>query len=141
MTILIQHIKHRLESQKGPRYLRISAAICEAIDHGDLQAGERLPTHRALSEEVGVSVQTVSFAYAHAEQEGYLHARVGSGTYVSHHQSEQEAAFLQDRPSNASRQVDLSIACAVTDSLQQEAFRQTLQSLKCVLDIAAPGAP
>lgn len=126
MTILTQRIRHQLEHQRGPRYLRISTAICQTIDEGALQAGDRLPTHRALAEEVGVSVQTVSFAYAHAEQEGYLHARVGSGTYVSHHPSEQEAAFLQDRPLEDDQLIDLSIAGAISDSSQQQALRQTL---------------
>ena len=129
MTILIEQIRHWLDTRKGPRYQRISGAIRETIDRGELAAGERLPTHRALSEAVGVSVQTISFAYAHAEQEGYLHARVGSGTYVSHHLAEQDAAFLQDKPASASQQIDLSIACAASDPLQEALFRDTLREM------------
>jgi len=119
-------IKNHLESGQGPRYLKIAQAICKAIDAGDIPVGEKLPTHRALAEAVGVSVQTVSFAYAHAEKEGYVHGKVGSGTYVSHHNLEENAAFLKDEVVDPAQMIDLSIACAIASPKQVDAFRQTL---------------
>ncbi len=131
MTIVEERIRSYLQSQRGPRYLKIAEAIAMSIDAGELSAGTRLPTHRALAEAVGVSVQTVSFAYAHAEQEGYVYARVGSGTYVGHRRTETEAEFLRDPvpETEAETLVDLSIASAVAGSHQQQAFRETLAEL------------
>ena len=128
------HIKNHLETGRGPRYLKIAQAICKAIDAGDIPAGEKLPTHRALAESIGVSVQTVSFAYAHAEQEGYVHGRVGSGTYVSHHNLEESVEFLKDEVIDSSKMIDLSIACAISSQKQVDAFRQTLLDMTQQVD-------
>src|SRR5438270_6291868 len=54
-----------------------------SILHGQLQPGTRLPSTRALAEERGVSRNTVLNAYEQLLAEGYLEARVGSGTCVA----------------------------------------------------------
>ena len=51
------------------------------MEQGELQAGQRLPTHRALADKLGVTVGTITRAYAEAEHQGWLTAR-GAGTYV-----------------------------------------------------------
>lgn len=129
MTIVIDQIKAHLQNQSGPRYKRIARAICAAVDAGDILAGAKLPTHRALAEELEVSVQTVSFAYAHAEQEGYVYGKVGSGTYVSHHKAEGEASFLKADVRDPPQVIDLSIARAVAGVEQEQAFAQTLTEI------------
>ena len=53
-------------SDNGPKYLVIARAISEAVRQGELLPGTRLPPHRQLAENLGVSVQTVSRAYAQA---------------------------------------------------------------------------
>lgn len=126
---LIAHIRHYLATSKGPRYQRIAAAIRQLIDNNTLQADEQLPTHRALAETVGVSVQTVSFAYTHAIKAGFLTARIGSGTFVSGEKPGQEVHFLQNRPEIDSRQVDFSILGAAATTTQQSAYQQSLLSL------------
>ncbi|MCP1364053.1 GntR family transcriptional regulator, partial [Halomonas sp. BBD48] len=55
-------------SSHGPKYLAIARALSEAIRQGELTPGTRLPPHRQLAEILGVSVQTVSRAYAQAEK-------------------------------------------------------------------------
>ena len=50
---------------------------------GTLPAGARLPPTRALAEELGVARQTVVLAYERLASEGYVRARIGSGTYVA----------------------------------------------------------
>ena len=42
------------------------------IAEGHLTAGEKLPTIRALSEECGINMMTVSKAYQLLKQEGYI---------------------------------------------------------------------
>jgi biotin operon repressor len=54
-----------------------------AIVDGRLQSGLRLPPTRLLAERLGVSRNTVVAAYERLLSEGYVIARVGSGTYVA----------------------------------------------------------
>ncbi|HEY0295939.1 MAG TPA: PLP-dependent aminotransferase family protein [Bordetella sp.] len=51
------------------------------LDH-TLVAGQRLPSSRALADELGISRITVSLAYDRLIAESYLTARSGSGTFV-----------------------------------------------------------
>jgi GntR family transcriptional regulator/MocR family aminotransferase len=54
-----------------------------SILRGELQPGSRLPSTRALAEERGVSRNTVLNAFEQLLSEGYVEARVGSGTCVA----------------------------------------------------------
>lgn len=69
-------------SDEGPRYRALADAIGAAIAGGELGAGDRLPPQRRLADALGVTVGTVTRAYAEAERRGLVAARVGSGTYV-----------------------------------------------------------
>jgi GntR family transcriptional regulator/MocR family aminotransferase len=53
------------------------------IVSGRLRPGARLPGSRALSEQLGVSRNTIILAYEALTAEGYLESREGAGTYVS----------------------------------------------------------
>jgi DNA-binding transcriptional MocR family regulator len=66
----------------GPRYQAIIAALQGDIETGKLPPGSRLLPHRELADRLGLSVGTVSKAYARAEQMGLIVAKVGSGTFV-----------------------------------------------------------
>jgi GntR family transcriptional regulator / MocR family aminotransferase len=50
---------------------------------GQLLAGSRLPSTRALAAEIGISRNTVLAAFEQLHAEGYLQGRLGSGTYVA----------------------------------------------------------
>lgn len=62
-------------------------AVFERLRHGiltgTLPPGARLPATRHLAEELGVARQTVVLAYERLAAEGYVRARMGSGTYVA----------------------------------------------------------
>lgn len=53
------------------------------IAQGRLQPGEHLPTIRALAEESGVNMMTVSKAYQQLKQEGYILTDRRSGAVVA----------------------------------------------------------
>ncbi|WP_349592205.1 PLP-dependent aminotransferase family protein [Thalassospira sp. NFXS8] len=72
-----------LSSGSGPVYRRIAQAIGAAVEKGQLQAGDRLPTHRDMAYHLGVTVGTVTRAYREAERLGLAIGEVGRGTYVS----------------------------------------------------------
>lgn len=71
-----------LRGRNGPLYRAIADALSEDIDAGRLAPGTRLPTHRELAEQVGVTVGTVTRAYAEAMKRGLVSGEVGRGTYV-----------------------------------------------------------
>lgn len=66
----------------GPLRARLHAALRAAVLEGRLQPGAQLPATRALARELGVSRMVVVQAYERLVAEGYLEARVGSGTFV-----------------------------------------------------------
>lgn len=68
---------------EGPAYQQLTRGLKAAILGGRLSAGTRLPPTRGLAQELGMSRITVLSAYDQLRAEGYLHSRVGSGSYVS----------------------------------------------------------
>ena len=66
-----------------PMYEYLAARIREDVLSGALPAGEKLPSRRALSEHLGVSVITVEAAYAQLEAEGCVVARPRRGYFVA----------------------------------------------------------
>jgi GntR family transcriptional regulator / MocR family aminotransferase len=57
--------------------------ISTSITTGRLAPGTRLPGTRALSEQLGVSRNTVLLAFAALASEGFVETREGTGTFVS----------------------------------------------------------
>ena len=49
-------------SGQGPLYRQLAQAIGQAVEQGELQPGQRLPTHRALADQLGVTVGTITRA-------------------------------------------------------------------------------
>ncbi len=75
-------------------YSQIYSELREAILKGQLTPGGRLPSTRDLSETLGVSRNTVKYAFEQLLAEGYLDARVGSGTFIN---AQLPSDFLQVR--------------------------------------------
>jgi len=71
--------------RERPQALRsqLEDQLREAIRHGRVRAGERLPSSRALARELGLSRGLVQDCYAQLLAEGYLTARTGSATTVA----------------------------------------------------------
>jgi GntR family transcriptional regulator/MocR family aminotransferase len=64
-------------------YQQLYDGLRGAILTGRLIAGTRLPATRILASELGISRTTVVTALEQLQTEGYLEARVGSGTFVA----------------------------------------------------------
>src|SRR4051794_5395773 len=56
--------------------------FARAIDAGELEPGEKLPTTRALAAEAGVNHLTAARVYRRLAETGYVTATVGRGTFV-----------------------------------------------------------
>ena len=72
-----------LEGRTGPAYEGIVEALSADIASGRLHRGQRLPTHRALAQALGLDLTTVTRAYNEARRRGLTEARVGRGTFVA----------------------------------------------------------
>ena len=66
-----------------PLYRQLYDGLREAILSGRLRPGARLPSTRALADDLGTSRNTVLTAFGQLLDEGYLQGRVGAGTTVA----------------------------------------------------------
>lgn len=82
--LLLQRMGPRgVEGLERPLNRALYQCLRGAILAGDLQPAARLPASRDLARELGVSRNTVTFAYDQLFAEGYVRTRVGSGTFVA----------------------------------------------------------
>ena len=72
-----------------PLYMQLRNQIVVGIAEGKLQPGERLPTIRALADECGINMMTVSKAYQLLKQEGYIETDRRSGASIARKQGGQ----------------------------------------------------
>ena len=82
-----------LEPILGPRYLAFVLALDADIAAGRVKPGMRLLPQRDMAQRLGLSVGTVSKAYAEAEQRGLISGEVGRGTFVQRRRPEQRTAL------------------------------------------------
>jgi DNA-binding transcriptional MocR family regulator len=97
------------QAHSGPVYQRIAEGIADGIATGRLTAGDRLPTHRALAQQLGVAVPTVSRAYREAEQRGLISSTVGRGTFVTGIPTLRETTDSEFTDSRTAARLDLSV--------------------------------
>src|SRR5262245_12352155 len=67
----------------GPLYRGVAAQLVLLISRGTFRPGERIPSVRQLSRQVGVSITTVLEAYRLLEDGGHIEARPQSGYFVT----------------------------------------------------------
>ena len=70
-------------SSPEPLSEQLSAAIAERIRRGSLAPGARLPTVRALAEDLELAANTVAKAYRALEEAGLVQGRGRQGTFVA----------------------------------------------------------
>lgn len=88
MTILTELIESRTP-------VGISASLGRLIASGELAAGERLPTVRALAEELGVSPATVSQAWKALAAAGLIESHGRNGSFVRGPTTPERSTFSQ----------------------------------------------
>ena len=79
-----------LTAGHGAKYKRLANALEIGIREGRIDAGMKLPPHRRLADRLGVTIGTVSRAYAELERLGLVVARVGDGTFVRQRELERK---------------------------------------------------
>jgi DNA-binding transcriptional regulator YhcF (GntR family) len=66
-----------------PPFEQLRRQIASRVGSGELPAGTRLPTVRALAAEVGLAVNTVARVYRELEADGVVVTEGRRGTFVS----------------------------------------------------------
>jgi len=114
--------------QKGEtKHGALTERIIADIDSGILKPMDRMPTHRDLARELGLSVQTVSLSYKEAERLGYLSGEIGRGTFVKARVTDRAGRMMLDHSQN--EVLDLSIIRAVYLDAHEDASREIFREL------------
>ncbi|WP_116368309.1 PLP-dependent aminotransferase family protein [Parahaliea mediterranea] len=106
-----------------PLYRQLADALAQRIEQGELAPGDRLPTHRGLADAVGVTIGTVTRAYADVERRGLIEARVGAGTFVRRAQG---PSWRFEQADGTTRSLGYNIPPAID---RAEALQQALRQL------------
>ena len=80
-----------------PIYRQIMRQVMEGIAGAILKPGDKLPSHRELSEQLVIAPLTVKKAYDELEAQGYLETRRGLGTFVAERPPRPRAAAQREQ--------------------------------------------
>ncbi|MCC3376129.1 GntR family transcriptional regulator [Cohnella sp. REN36] len=77
---------------QSPKYLQLKEELVSWIAGGRYLPGDKLPSENELSEQFGLSRQTVRQSIGELVQEGWLNREQGKGTFVSRQPAERRSA-------------------------------------------------
>lgn len=111
-------------SSDKPIYEQIASQIRDGIVCGDLAAGEKLPSIRALATSLRISAITTKRAYQDLEAQGFIQTVPGKGCFVA----EQNLDLLREE---RLRRVEEALAQAATEAraagISAEELREMLE--------------
>lgn len=112
----------KLNKMQGQIAAQLIQALRQAVQNGDLQAGDPLPSSRELAMTLSVSRGTVIEAYDQLLAEGVLEARARQGTFVSDALSHSKSQQTQERRNTQPTHVQLTPAA--------QAYAEVLKEFK-----------
>ncbi|MFJ7730386.1 GntR family transcriptional regulator [Lysinibacillus sp. NPDC097231] len=113
---------HLSNASDKPIYEQITIQLKEAILANKLQAGDALPSIRALAKDLKISVMTTKRAYADLERDGFIETVAGKGSFVT----ERNQDFLREE---LLRQVEEHMQKAVRAAKTAGLTKEELQGL------------
>ncbi|MBC7281883.1 PLP-dependent aminotransferase family protein [Hoeflea sp.] len=123
---------------RRPAYKSLADTLVRAVDAGELRSGDRLPTHRNLANDLGLSVQTVSRAYDELIRRGVIAGEVGRGTFVRAGRSDTKTPYVPDSQNETF--IDFSILMPVFEPMHLAAMKQALTKLGADLPVSTVSA-
>ncbi len=109
-----------LMAASTPKYQQVARQLGEKLRSGLLTEGDKLPSVRTLSHELGVSINTIQQAYYHLEAEGLVEARPQSGYYARSLRQRLGAIPRRSEPQAGAQQGSLSALESVLVRLMQQ---------------------
>ena len=120
MPLRRQFLFVRLDPRsREPLQAQVYASIRRAILDGELRPGARLPSSRALADDLGISRTTTVLAFDQLAAEGYLTAKSGSGTFVTIDLPDDRPRLRVGSRSNASASAAASKSASASTSASQ----------------------
>ena len=120
-------------ADRSPAYLGIADGLRLLIADGRIPLGTRLPSERDLTTALGVSRTTVTRAYAHLKELGYLASRQGSGSVAQLPATVAVGDLLLNPQPGAAGRIDLTCAAPVAPTGVAAAYEKALAELPCHL--------
>jgi GntR family transcriptional regulator len=123
-----------------PMYRQIESQLRDFILGGQLPPGTRLPSMRALAQDLSCSVITTRRAYEDLEGEGFIRTRQGMGTVVAQISEEKMAAYRREAVDAAFRE---AVRAGRRAGLTQEELRDILEEMlqREVAEVHQGGTP
>jgi DNA-binding transcriptional regulator YhcF (GntR family) len=104
-------------------YAQLQRQITAGAINGTLSAGTRLPTVRALAEQLGLAPNTVARAYRELETAGVIETRGRSGSFVALSSDSAEHALQGAAAVYASRARELGIEARRASKFVEDALK------------------
>lgn len=101
------------KESREPIYFQIEEQIKALIASGQLSADTKLPSIRALSKDLEVSIITTRRVYQNLEQQGFIVSTQGKGSYVA-----EIAESLKEEVATAS--VELAFETAIETAIRHD---------------------
>jgi DNA-binding transcriptional regulator YhcF (GntR family) len=98
-----------------PPYEQVRSQVALQVRSGRLAAGTRMPTVRALAEQLGLAANTVAKAYRELESDGVLETRGRAGSFIraADDAAEQQAQVAARAYADRIRRLGLSRDAAI----------------------------
>ena len=110
-------------AQEAHLYEQVAGKLMRLIEKGTLKPGEKLPSVRKLSVQMGVSISTVLQSYLRMEDRGIIEARPKSGYYVRLRPRELPPEPKMSSPSSTASSVDIGeLLLEVHDAIMDPAI-------------------
>jgi DNA-binding GntR family transcriptional regulator len=101
----------RLDDPRPP-YLQVADDLRQAIERGDYEPGDRLPSRRQLAADYEIATKTAQHALDHLQDQGLAIAQHGRGVFVlqqsdrgTQHETDPEPDSLEAKLDEALRQL------------------------------------
>lgn len=114
------------QADARPMYLQITEQIRMRVAAGDWPPGRELPSIRALSADLKVSVITVKRAYLDLEAEGVIVTRHGKGSFVAEAQDRMQAAQRAELETHLAAAARIAATLGMADDEVMERLRSVL---------------
>ena len=125
------------QSDPLPIYRQIERQVVDGVLQGELEPGEKLPSHRDLAKRLVVAPLTVKKAYDTLEANGFIVTRRGLGTFVSESIPHASAPERRRRLSEQAKRLVLdALAAAMSWSELRELLEETERDLGTKLERA-----
>lgn len=105
-------------NSEKPIYIQMREQIIKSIANGELKINESLPSVRAMAEEIGINLHTVSKAYNLLKDEGYINIDRRKGAIVN----ELPIDKTKENFENIKDQIELLVAESYLKGIKEDEF-------------------